>query len=92
MSANIQRRAWYLAPVALAAALSIWTASRGPAVSPEAVGRPQPTQLAASGAAILSDLDRIRSRVVIHAAYYSGRDSWLYVGVHPVPRKWRVGR
>lgn len=38
---------------------------------------------------VLYDLDTIQRRLEIHSAYYAGRESWLDVGVHPLPRAHR---
>lgn len=71
--------------------LSIWGAPSVPAAHPKAAGRPPPALPAVSGTAILDNLDRLHERLEIHVAYAAGRDSWLYVGTHPLPkpRRWR---
>ena len=45
---------------------------------------------ARDGAALIADLNALHTRLEIHSAYYAGRDSWLNVGVAPLPppRKW----
>lgn len=41
---------------------------------------------------VLGALDRMHTRIEIHAAYNAGRASWMDVGVHPLPppRRWPV--
>lgn len=39
----------------------------------------------APGAALSRDLDVLHTRIEAHAAYYAGRESWLDVGVYPIP-------
>lgn len=65
--------------------LTVWGALSSPAAQPEAAGRPPPAQPAVSGAALLSDLDALHTRLQVHIAYRAGRESWLDVGVHPLP-------
>ena len=65
--------------------LTVWGALSSPAAHPEAAGRPPPAQPAVSGAALLADLDALHARLQVHIAYRAGRESWLDVGVHPLP-------
>ena len=59
------------------AALVLLLAACAP--SRPAVGRPP----------VLDDLDALHRRLEAHAIYYAGRESWLDVGVHPLPRAHR---
>lgn len=55
----------------------------GAAANPGAGAPPPP--LPSPGAALLDDLDALHARLEIHVAYRAGRESWLDVGVHPLP-------